>query len=283
MNDRQQAESEGFTVDTHCYPWFAYKGPRFRPDESKSIRTDLECSVQQDCGADRQVEALADRAEFYADHYASKNITQAELREFAAALRSRTPSAPDGAMREACRQEALRRATRCENDLATPPNIRGLGPDNHALEYGKRVEFDIVRDIAALSASEAKAGEPVECCVPRNGEPSFVLLGRDPQAPALVERWAGDRARYEPESDKPAKARQIASDMRVFKAANPSLGMATPAPTPPQVDREAVARLAHRFWSIHPGKIQAMGITRKQFYEREILSLLAPTALAQEG
>jgi hypothetical protein len=37
----------------------------------------------------------------------------------------------------------------------------------------------------------------------------------------------------------------------------------------------AVAALAKRFWSIHPKEIQGMGITREQFYEREMLSLLA--------
>ena len=43
-------------------------------------------------------------------------------------------------------------------------------------------------DVAALATAQAS-----ECCVPRPGEPSFVLLGRDPQAPHLVEKWAIDR------------------------------------------------------------------------------------------
>lgn len=70
--------------------------------------------------------------------------------------------------------------------------------------------------------SDAKS---TECCVPKQGEPSFVLLGRDPQAPDLVERWATDRQRYERDSDKPAKARSIAEAMRKFKTENPTLGM----------------------------------------------------------
>jgi hypothetical protein len=37
----------------------------------------------------------------------------------------------------------------------------------------------------------------------------------------------------------------------------------------------AIAALAKRFWSIHPKEIQDLGITREQFYEREMLSLLA--------
>lgn len=35
-----QAEAQGFTVDRHCYPWFAYKGPRFSPDETVEIITE---------------------------------------------------------------------------------------------------------------------------------------------------------------------------------------------------------------------------------------------------
>ncbi len=34
------AERRGFTVDRHCYPWFAYKGPRFAPTETVLIRTE---------------------------------------------------------------------------------------------------------------------------------------------------------------------------------------------------------------------------------------------------
>jgi len=37
----------------------------------------------------------------------------------------------------------------------------------------------------------------------------------------------------------------------------------------------AIAALAKRFWSIHPKEIQDMGITREQFYEREMLALFA--------
>jgi hypothetical protein len=37
----------------------------------------------------------------------------------------------------------------------------------------------------------------------------------------------------------------------------------------------AIAALAKRFWSIHPKEIQDMGITREQFYEREMIDMLA--------
>lgn len=71
---------------------------------------------------------------------------------------SATTSARD--VREACKQAAILRATRCSNDLATPPNIRGLGPDNNALEYGKRVAFDIVKTIDDLNLD---AAAPAAC------------------------------------------------------------------------------------------------------------------------
>lgn len=33
---------EGFSVDRVCYPWVAYKGSRFKPDEWYEIPTDRE-------------------------------------------------------------------------------------------------------------------------------------------------------------------------------------------------------------------------------------------------
>lgn len=67
-------------------------------------------------------------------------------------------------------------------------------------------------DVAALAAAQAS-----ECCVPRRDEPSFVLLGRDPQAPDLVDRWAADREAANPGDAKPAKARAIAARMRAYR------------------------------------------------------------------
>jgi hypothetical protein len=68
-------------------------------------------------------------------------------------------------------------------------------------------------DVAALAAAQAS-----ECCVPRRGEPSFVLLGRDPQAPDLVEKWADDREAASPGEGKPTMARAIAERMRAYRA-----------------------------------------------------------------
>ena len=36
------AREEGFTIDHHCYPWVAYKGPRFNPTEWHYTQTDTE-------------------------------------------------------------------------------------------------------------------------------------------------------------------------------------------------------------------------------------------------
>lgn len=37
--------AQGFDVDTSCYPWFAYKGERFRPTESHECFTALESDL----------------------------------------------------------------------------------------------------------------------------------------------------------------------------------------------------------------------------------------------
>lgn len=35
----------GYTVDRNCYPWFAYKGPRFKPTDSKDCYTATEAKL----------------------------------------------------------------------------------------------------------------------------------------------------------------------------------------------------------------------------------------------
>jgi hypothetical protein len=57
------------------------------------------------------------------------------------------------------------------------------------------------------------------------GEPFFVLLGRDPQAPELVERWANIREIAEPGDWKINSSRNIAQAMRTFKGIFPDIGM----------------------------------------------------------
>jgi hypothetical protein len=42
---RKIAEAAGFIVDRHCYPWLAYKGPRFRPEDAHDCLTDCESAL----------------------------------------------------------------------------------------------------------------------------------------------------------------------------------------------------------------------------------------------
>lgn len=42
----EEAEAQGFTVDTCCYPPFAYKGPRFRPDQYVHCFTQCESELR---------------------------------------------------------------------------------------------------------------------------------------------------------------------------------------------------------------------------------------------
>jgi hypothetical protein len=46
---------------------------------------------------------------------------------------------------------------------------------------------------------------------------------------------------------------------------------------------DTIAALAKRFWSIHPREIQDLGITREQFYEREMRALFAIQAARTEA
>jgi len=40
------AQDHGYTVDRSCYPWFAYKGPRFNPSEARLCWTDTESNLR---------------------------------------------------------------------------------------------------------------------------------------------------------------------------------------------------------------------------------------------
>lgn len=40
-----EAEEQGYTVNHHCYPWVAYKGPTFAPTERRCVLTDLEARL----------------------------------------------------------------------------------------------------------------------------------------------------------------------------------------------------------------------------------------------
>lgn len=166
-------------------------------------------------------------------------------------LRSRTPSAPDVAMREALR-EKLQRAI--------------IRPKSHDGPVRLCDQIDEVMKIvdAALSTSEAKSGEPVpHGMVAVEGSPN-----------------PGDILRYE-----------IDEETRVGKV----VGHFRPA-----VDREAVARIIDPVsWRVMDYELEQMkrkyrgkqiGWPADQFKDKAslkkadaILSILAPTAPAQEG
>ncbi len=67
---------------------------------------------------------------------------------------------------------------------------------------------------------------PIEVTIhTQPGEPFFVLLGRDAQAPDLVDQWAVDRNQIEMGNPKVSQAMDIAFMMRQFKERNPDLGL----------------------------------------------------------
>lgn len=49
-----EAREQGFTIDENCYPWVAYKGPRFNPTEWHYTQTDTEHDQAE------RIEALED-------------------------------------------------------------------------------------------------------------------------------------------------------------------------------------------------------------------------------
>ena len=96
------------------------------------------------------VEALADEIELNLKNGFDHRFNDDEARTILSALRSRTPSAPDVAMREAL--ERIKKIA--DAAYANDPKLRADGA--RAL---KRIAEQAD---AALSASEAKAGEPVQ-------------------------------------------------------------------------------------------------------------------------
>lgn len=63
----------------------------------------------------------------------------------------------------------------------------------------------------------------------REGEPFFVLLGRDKQAPNAVLTWANDRQAAEGKSDWTEQARAVAYEMAAYSGAD-KCNSCTPAP-----------------------------------------------------
>jgi hypothetical protein len=81
-------------------------------------------------------------------------------------------------------------------------------------------------------------------------EPMFVLLARDPRAPALVEGWAEQRKTdiergSRPKSDMAMvhEARACGADMRLWRAANDGRWRTETAPARPDVNADLLAAL----------------------------------------
>jgi len=43
----KQALADGYQVDQQVYPWIAYKGARFRPDETVEVETERETELRE--------------------------------------------------------------------------------------------------------------------------------------------------------------------------------------------------------------------------------------------
>lgn len=105
-------------------------------------------------------------------------------------------------------------------------------PDGHAFDIVWRGDNDGIdpegptneEPDAFITAGMIRRAAPsvdvaVDPCLAkrRPDEPCFTLLGRDPQAPDLVVRWARDRHAVEGDSDKVVGAFAIAEDMRRYR------------------------------------------------------------------
>lgn len=63
----QEAIDAGFTVDTHVYPPFAYRGPRFAPTSTHRCFTELEAELMEALKAIAGSYPVTEEAEVLAD------------------------------------------------------------------------------------------------------------------------------------------------------------------------------------------------------------------------
>ena len=92
----------------------------------------------------------------------------------------------------------------------------------YKIEPNTQDKYDAMRE-ANPTTNKYGPTQVTICTQPE--EPFFVLLGRDPQAPALVDQWAVDRNQMEMGNPKVVQAMQIAELMREWKEKNRSIGM----------------------------------------------------------
>lgn len=146
-----------------------------------------------------------------------------------------------------------------------------------------------------------KTGDP--CFDNRlDGEPTFTLLGRDPQAPDLIHKWADDRERCEGWSDKVIEAHQKAGKFKEWKQAHPKPGMATElyakvshAPAPAEREK-ALEEAAQVFtgaikWlrgyaytmRAHSGGVSEQAVELEQFIDGKYLPAISALKPTTEG
>lgn len=58
FKSKADAQASGFIVDESCYPWIAYKGPRFQPTQFCTIPTDIEAKQASLIALNEQAIAL---------------------------------------------------------------------------------------------------------------------------------------------------------------------------------------------------------------------------------
>jgi len=236
---------------------------------------------------DRQEKALADAMEQYAIKRDSMGFVpnfsiegKEKILQVAAALRSRTPSAPDVAMRHAVTSnsdvaEALTQAFEYFDDHSDVfDGDYGVPEPNREMRLAQLCK-DGLDAWDALSASEAKAGEQSDQSQAKATEGKAgmaVVMDHVRRSTAGTGLLVGEAVAVQPAT----------SEIMDVTAGET-------APTPPQVDREAVARIveghldSHTFEKNDDGSVvidrAGMILT---ISEDERLAL-APTAPAKEG
>ncbi|MDB5607744.1 MAG: hypothetical protein JWP25_4644 [Bradyrhizobium sp.] len=104
-------------------------------------------------------------------------------------------------------------------------------PKGHG-SLAKRAADEIERLRGAAQSAQETPTVPFNPCLAklRPGEPFFVLLGRDKQAPNAVMTWANDRQAAEGKSAWTDQAREVAHAMATYSGIGPAL------PTPARGD-----------------------------------------------
>lgn len=98
------------------------------------------------------------------------------------------------------------------------------GASEHNETPTERVLLGIIQQMTEDHKREIAMYEEHEYIICEKGEPFFVLLGRDPQAPTLVAKWAHMRAKME-DTPKVQDAFRKAYEMVEWKGTHPDIGL----------------------------------------------------------